>query len=237
MELVERGAHLARLAEHLAAAAGGHGRLVVVGGEAGIGKTSLVRRFAEEHSKEARILLGASDWFFTPQPLRPVFDIAEEVGGPLADALASDAPQQEIFSAALEAFRPGPTIAVLEDVHWADSATLDLLRFLGRRLDTTATLLVATYRDDELGPQHPLRAVLGDVEAARRVSLPPLTVEGVRQLAAESPLDPIELHRQTAGNPFFVTEVLAAESAGVPESVRDAVLARAARLSPEARRL
>lgn len=237
MELVERGTQLAALGDHLAAAAAGHGRLVVAGGEAGIGKTSLVRRFAEEHSRDARVLLGASDWFFTPQPLRPIFDIADQVGGPLQNALAKGAPPHEIFSAALEALRPGPTIAILEDVHWADGATLDLLRFLGRRLDTTSTLLIATYRNDELGPEHPLRAVLGDVDGARRISLPPLSVEGVRALAAESPLDPVELHRQTAGNPFFVTETLASGGSGVPESVRDAVLARVARLSPPAREL
>jgi DNA-binding CsgD family transcriptional regulator/tetratricopeptide (TPR) repeat protein len=237
MHLVERGTQLAALGEHLAAAAAGHGRLVAVGGEAGIGKTSLVRRFADEHSGDGRVLVGASDWFFTPQPLRPVFDIAEQVGGPLQSALADGAPQHEIFSAALDALRPGPTIAILEDVHWADGATLDLLRFLGRRLDTTATLLVATYRDDELGRDHPLRAVLGDVDGARRITLPPLSVDGVRALAAESGLDPIELHRQTAGNPFFVTEALAAGGSGVPESVRDAVLARAARLSPAGREL
>jgi DNA-binding CsgD family transcriptional regulator/tetratricopeptide (TPR) repeat protein len=231
MELVERGLYLATLAEHLAAAAGGHGRLILVGGEAGIGKTALVRQFADEHGHEARVLWGACDGLFTPQPLRPLLDIA----GPLG--LDADAPQRELFSATLEALGPGPTIAVFEDVHWADGATVDLLRFLGRRLDQTATLLIATYRDDELGQQHPLRIVLGDVEAARRITLMPLTEDGVRALAEDSSVDPGQLHRRTGGNPFFVTEVLAAGGSGVPESVRDAVLSRAARLGPAAREL
>lgn len=231
MELVERAAYLAGLGEHLAAAAGGHGRLILVGGEAGIGKTALVRTFADEHADGARVLWGACDGLFTPQALRPLLDIADEL------ELDADAPQRELFSATLEALRPGPTIAIVEDVHWADGATVDLLRFLGRRLDQTATLLIATYRDDELGPQHPLRVVLGDVEAARRIALMPLTEDGVRALAADSPVDPGQLHRRTGGNPFFVTEVLAAGGSGVPESVRDAVLARAARLGPAAREL
>ena len=231
MELVERGAHLAGLGEHLAATAGGHGRLILVGGEAGIGKTALVRTFADDHAQGARVLWGACDGLFTPQPLRPLLDIAGDLG------LDADAPQRELFSATLEALRPGPTIAIFEDVHWADGATVDLLRFLGRRLDQTATLLIATYRDDELGPQHPLRVVLGDVEAARRIALLPLTEDGVRALAEDSAVDPGQLHRRTGGNPFFVTEVLAAGVSGVPESVRDAVLSRAAGLSPAAREL
>jgi hypothetical protein len=210
MDLVERGLYLATLGEHLAVAAAGHGRLVLVGGEAGIGKTALIRQFVDEQRHEARVLWGACDGLFTPQPLRPLLDIADELD------LDTDAPQHEIFSATLDALRPGPTIAVFEDVHWADGATVDLLRFLGRRLDQTATLLIATYRDDELGTQHPLRAVLGDVEAARRISLAPLSQDGVRTLVGDSPVDPEELHRRTGGNPFFVTEALAASGAGVP---------------------
>ena len=181
-----------------------HGRLILVGGEAGIGKTALVRTFADEHAQGARVLWGACDGLFTPQPLRPLLDISGELG------LDADAPQRELFSATLDALRPGPTIAIFEDVHWADGATVDLLRFLGRRLDRTATLLIATYRDDELGAQHPLRVVLGDVEAARRIMLVPLTEHAVRALAGDSAVDPAELHRQTGGNPFFVSEVLAA---------------------------
>jgi DNA-binding CsgD family transcriptional regulator/tetratricopeptide (TPR) repeat protein len=231
MELIERGAYLAALAEHLAAAAAGNGRLVLVGGEAGVGKTSLVRAFSEERAGGARIVRGACDGLFTPQPLGPLYELADQLG------LTVDGPRHEVFAATLDALRPGPTVAILEDVHWADEATLDLLRFLGRRLDRTATLLIATYRDDELARHHPLRVVLGDVGGDRRIALPPLSEDGVRTLAAGSDVDARELYRLTGGNPFFATEVLAAGSPGVPESVRDAVLARAARLGPEARSL
>ena len=227
MELIERGAYLATLGDHLGSAVAGHGRLVLVGGEAGVGKTSLVRAFVDEHAGEARVAWAACDGLFTPEPLAPLDELAPELdrtGG-----------RREVFAAALTALGSRSTIAVVEDVHWADEATLDLLRYLGRRLDGSAMLLIATYRDDEIGLQHPLRVVLGEVESARRIALQPLTADGVRTLAEGSGVDPQELYRQTGGNPFFVTEVLAAGGTGVPSSVRDAVLARAARIDPAAR--
>ena len=141
MDLVERGGYLAALGEHLAAAAAGEGRLVVVGGEAGVGKTSLVRRFSHDQADDARILWAACDGLFTPQPLAPLTDLG----------LPFEGPRQEVFAAVLETLTREPALAVLEDVHWADEATLDLLRYLVRRLDRTRTLLVATYRDDEIG--------------------------------------------------------------------------------------
>jgi predicted ATPase len=117
--------------------------------------------------------------------------------------------------------RQPPVIAVLEDLHWADEATLDLVKFLGRRIQHVAALLVLTYRDDELGPRHPLRIVLGDLATASavRLPLPPLSVAAVRALAANQPLDAEALHRQTGGNPFFVTEALAARAPGIPPTV------------------
>ena len=236
MELVERETQLVALGEHLAAAVAGNGRLVLVGGEAGVGKTSLVRAFAAERGGDIRFVWGACDGLFTPQPLAPLVDLAEQLGGTLQAAVGADAPRREVFGAALEALGARPTAAVIEDVHWADDATLDLLRFLGRRLDRSAALLIVTYRDDELGPRHPLRVVLGDVATtAHRIALGPLSEAGVQALARGSEVDGAALYRLTGGNPFFVTEALAAGGAGVPASVRDAVLARAARLGPAAR--
>jgi DNA-binding CsgD family transcriptional regulator len=229
MELIERGAYLAALGEHLGSAVAGHGRLVLVGGEAGVGKTSLVRAFAEEQADKARVVSAVCDGLFTPEPLAPLDELApgvDRTGG-----------RREVFAAVREELGSRSTIVIVEDVHWADEATLDLLRYLGRRLDGTTALVIATYRDDEIGAQHPLRLVLGDVDTARRIALPRLTEDGVRVLAVGSDINPHELYRQTGGNPFFVTEVLAAGGSGIPSSVRDAVLARAARIDPSARAL
>jgi hypothetical protein len=168
-----------------------------------------------------------------------VYDIAPRAGPTLRERLEAGAPPRVIFSMVLEELgRRAPVVAVLEDLHWADAATLDLVKFLGRRIRQAPALLVLTYRDDELGPRHPLRLVLGDLATSatlRRVPLPPLSAAAVTTLAAGRALDAGALHRQTGGNPFFVTEALASREAGIPPTVRDAVLARAARLSPAGR--
>jgi len=237
--LLEREPHLQALTEALAHAAAGEGRVVLVGGEAGIGKTSLVDEFSRSQQKAARILWGACDALFTPRPLGPLYDIALQAQPALLARLNSGDDHRAVFSAFLLELQrsPSPTIAVLEDVHWADEATLDLIKFLGRRIQRAASLLILTYRDDEVGAQHPLRAVLGDLPAAvtLRLSLLPLSEGAVLALARRMNRWAQGLHAATGGNPFFVTEVLASGSEGVPATVRDAVLARAARLSPAAR--
>ncbi len=238
MRLLERETPLRELEQVWAEAGRGAGRVALVGGEAGVGKSSLVDWFVRRAGRGAPRLWGACDALFTPRPLGPLYDMAE--GAPwLATLLADRTAGPALFAAFLDELRARPTIAVFEDVHWADEATLDLLRHLGRRITHTRSLLVMTYRDDELGPAHPLRAVLGDLTASavvRRLTLAPLSDAAVAALAAGRPVDPVALHRQTGGNPFFVTEVLAAVGS-LPPTVRDAVLARAARLSPAARAL
>ncbi len=235
MALLEREPLLDALAGILGEAAAGEGRVALVYGEAGIGKTALIDCFTRERARRARTLSGACDALHTPRPLGPVHDIARQAGGPLLERLEAGAPPRAIFAAMLDELgRRGPVVAVLEDLHWADAATLDLVKFLGRRIRHVGALLVLTYRDDELGPHHPLRVVLGDLATAaavRRIALPPLTLAAVRTLAAGRSLDTAALHEQTGGNPFFVTEVLASRAPGIPSTVRDAVLARAARLS------
>jgi predicted ATPase/DNA-binding CsgD family transcriptional regulator len=235
MRLLERDAYLRELEVALKDAVCGAGRLVLISGEAGIGKTSLVEQFVRGRGEVVRVLWGACDALFTPRPLSPLHDIAAQTNGRLLTLLNSDAQRTTIFSAALTELQARPAIVVFEDVHWADEATLDLLTFLGRRIARTAALLALTYRDDELGPQHPLRLVLGDLvtsPATRRLSLAPLSENAVRVLVGKRAIDTAALHRQTGGNPFFVTEALAGAGNGVPHTIRDAVLSRAARLSP-----
>ena len=242
VQLLQRSDQLAELEEHLQRAAHGQGVLVFVGGEAGIGKTSLVRWFVERQSDRSRILLGTCDPLATPRPLGPVFDMVHGLGPRSRVALEAAAHGPSLFAAFLDdlATSSPPAIAVFEDVHWADQATCDLLRFIGRRVATVGTLVVATYRDDELSRSHPLRVVLGDLATSHgthRMSLAPLSPEAVALLARGSELDADDLYRRTEGNPFFVTEVLAARTPGIPATIRDAVHARTARLTPAAREL
>jgi DNA-binding CsgD family transcriptional regulator len=239
MALLERDSELAALQEHLAAARGGSGRLVWVQGEAGIGKTTLVDRFCAG-VRGARVVHGVCDPMVTPRALGPVLDIAGRLGM-LDVALGEAVSREQLFRGFLDELssRSWVTVAVIEDAHWADEATLDLLRYTGRRIAGARALLIVTFRDDELGTDHPLRATVGDLATTPgvdRLELGPLSLQAITELAAPSPdVDVNALHAQTGGNPFFVTEVLAAAGRLVPATVRDAVLARVGRLSPPVR--
>jgi predicted ATPase/DNA-binding CsgD family transcriptional regulator len=240
MELLEREHHLALLAELLRQATAGQGRLVLVGGEAGVGKTTLANEFCRQFAAAAAVLRTSCDSLSTPGPLGPVRDLAPALGLQIDPQALDGDTRDRLFRQVLAAFaaRPGPTVIIAEDAHWSDGASLELLRFLGRRIGDLPVLFVVTYRDDEIGSDHPLRLVLGDLATApavQRISVRPLSEEAVQRLAAGSGRDATTLHRLTGGNPFFVTEALAAEGETVPATVGDAVLARAARLSPEAR--
>jgi DNA-binding CsgD family transcriptional regulator/tetratricopeptide (TPR) repeat protein len=240
MELLEREAHLGRLEVLLAAAASGEGEMVLVGGEAGAGKTSLVQRFAEQVDRRSRVMIGSCDAMSAPRPLGPLFDVAPKLGQPVSKLLREPERRTDLFLAVLDALAAGvePIVLVVEDVHWADDATIDLLRFLGRRIDSTRALLIATYRDDEVSGTHPFRTVLGDLatsQAVHRMKVDLLSQSAVGRLAEGTGIDAGDLYARTDGNPFYVTEVLATGERAVPPTVRDAVLARVARLSNHGR--
>ena len=235
MQLLERDLFLEDLDRLLSQAVAGQGCLVFVAGEAGVGKSTLVEEFCSRVRESICCLRGSCDPLSTPRPLGPLFDIAAQVGGDLEMLLRDASQRYELFTAYLELLRTGskPNLAVIEDVHWADDATLDLLRYTGRRIENIPAMVVATFRDDEVGPGHPLRSVLGDLATSptiQRMSIPPLSREAVGQLAGESGIDAGQLFNLTGGNSFYVTEVLASGVSGIPETVRDAVLARADRL-------
>ena len=157
----------------------------------------------------------------------------------LATALAGG-DRSHIYRSALDLLdRPRPTVLIMEDLHWADAATLDLVKVLGRRIDGGRSLLVVTYRDDEVGASYRIRSVVGDLppNAVERMALDPLTRVGVEELAGGSERDVDTLLAESDGNPFFVTELLAADAGEIPLSVEDATRGRAARLSPPARSL
>src|SRR6266545_2414897 len=237
VDLLERADALSKLGSLLAATAAA-GRVVLVAGEAGIGKSALLRRFAEQHAADARFLAGACDPLLTPRALGPLHDIARQTRGRLAELLASGGSREAVFAAFLDQLVQPPQrqVVVVEDAHWADEATLDLLVFLWRRLERTPAMLIVTYRDDELGADHPLRGVLGALPpgVVHRLQLRPLSAAAVAELARRAGRPAAGLRALTGGNPLLVTEMLAAGDAGVPLTVRDLVLARLARLPADA---
>ena len=238
--LLEREPQLASLHEYAEQARGGQGRLVLVSGEAGVGKSALLEECERRHT-DAVWAWGACDGLFTPRPLGPLLDIAGVVEGDLREATAGGSTREEIFQVLLRCLTEadGLTVLVFEDMHWADEATLDLLRFVGKRMKTLSVLLVVTYRDDEIAPGHPLRRCLAQLSTertTRRVDVPRLTPAAVRVLAAGSDLASDQLHHLTGGNPFFLAEVLRERGSRLPASAREAVLGRVDALSRPARR-
>jgi DNA-binding CsgD family transcriptional regulator/tetratricopeptide (TPR) repeat protein len=232
-DLLERDAELAELRTAARDATAGRGRVVLLHGEAGIGKTSLVDALRAAPPDGTRVLIGSCDAMSTPRTLGPLRDLAPAVGPRLGEALrAGD--REEVFASLQDEFAETPgTILIIEDVHWADEATLDVLRFLARRIDGLPGVLVLTYRD-ELDRDHPLSRLLGDLghgDRVERIALRRLSPAAVGALTAGSGLDAGRVFTMTEGNPYFVSELVAsADEVRVPPTVVDAVTGRLRRL-------
>lgn len=238
MELLERDSLLADLRESYRAAVGGVGAMVFVSGEAGIGKTALTLRFCEGLPAETVVHRGFCDALGTPRALGPLYDMSSTSLSSLGPLLTDGHDRHTLFSAFLDLLGAGPSVTVIEDAHWADEATLDLLLFVARRVVDLPGVVIVTYRSEDVDRDHPLRRVLGDLataRAVRRLSVPPLSQAAVSALAEPAGRDGARLHAVTGGNPFFVTEALGAPTDEVPVTVRDAVLARVSRLGASAR--
>ena len=237
MRLLEREDELGVLTAAVQEAIAGRGSLVFVSGEAGIGKSSLVRQLRTRSAERATFLIGACEPLSVPVPLAPLRELVEAAGGgDLIEAATDDRLVLARRVTTVLAAR-APAVAVIEDVHWADPLSLDLLRLLVRRVSELAVVIVATFRDDEVGSNPALGGLLGDVASTpevRRIRLRPLSPGAVRELGGSTGLDIAELVRTTGGNPFLVVEAVAAGHR-LPASIREAALARAGRLSPAAR--
>lgn len=237
--LLERDAELALLLRTVRSVVrSGRGAVVVVTGEAGSGKSSLTRAFLDSLDDDIVVAVGGCDDLLAPRSLGPFRDMAEVLPD-LASALSGESQPDDLFPALLRFLAAATTIVVVEDVHWADDATLDAIRYLSRRIPGVPAILLLTFRAEEVDTTHPLRRILGSLTSAssRRIELAPLSVGAVRRLAGVDDAEAAAIHRITRGNPFFVTEVLDAGGDGVPATVRDAVLARVGRLPAAARRL
>ncbi|WP_407046014.1 helix-turn-helix transcriptional regulator [Mesorhizobium abyssinicae] len=239
--LLERQAQLGQLDQLLSEAMQGRGHVAALLGEAGAGKTALVEAFLARVGQGAAVFRSACEDLSIPDPLGPLYDLARDAQWALPRAIDDRQGQRlPLFSDALEIFeaRSRPGLLIIEDMHWADDATLDFVRFLGRRLANTHMLLLFTARTDRSEGQMRVRRALGEIPSGnvQRIDVPLLSEAAVLSLADAAGRDGDAIYRATAGNAFFVTELLAAENVATPPaSVRDAVLARAERLSPGAR--
>jgi DNA-binding CsgD family transcriptional regulator/tetratricopeptide (TPR) repeat protein len=208
---------------------------VAIAAEAGAGKTALIEEFVASRADGARLYWGACENLSTPEVLLPLRDIARASG----ESFHLQSDHIQAFESMLRLLSQGtaPALLIIEDVHWADTATLDLIRFLGRRIARVRALILITYRDEEVDARSPVRTVLGEapVGSVERLTLEPLSLAAVTSLAAKAGRRAEQLYALTAGNPFLVTEALAVEGDVPTEAVRDSTLARASRLSESAR--
>ncbi|WP_324670033.1 helix-turn-helix transcriptional regulator [Geochorda subterranea] len=264
LPFVGRRGELAGLRESLAEAAAGHGRLILVGGEAGIGKSTLLRRVASAADGFALAWGHCPGPDETP-PYGPWTEIVERLAGTgrgeaehLPPPFGAAPGHWTLYERAASlgqwlASRGRPLLLIVEDIHWADRGSLDLLRHLAPRLPAWPVLVAATYRTDEIGRRHPLWQLLPELtrSGASRLSLGLLSPEEVTELvAAALPETPAteelarSLYARTAGHPLFVGELL--EEAArrgrallvdepLPQTLRQALDAKLGRLPDEVR--
>jgi len=237
--VLEREGELGVLAGLLEGVGSSGGRTVLIRGEAGIGKTTLVREFIDRCSDSAHVLVGACDDLLTARPLAPFRDMARRESS-LVDPLNND-DWSGVMDTVLDLLSRGlrPTIMLIEDTQWADEATLDVIKYLGRRIEQTNGLLVLTYRDGDVDFDHPLRRVIGGLPPASvvRTRLGGLSLSAVAAMLGASGRDAGEVVAATDGNPFLVSEMASSDGDVVPLSVQDSVMTRVGKLSPGAQEL
>jgi len=237
IELIERDNFLSALDSGFREAASGEGYCFFIMGEAGIGKTSLVKTFLKKTEDESIQYTGACDSLFTPRPLGPLYDLALQINENWINEIHPVSSRAELFSRFVQELtqKQKPVVIVFEDIHWADEATLDFVKFLARRISRLKCLFILTLRDDEINNQYSLRNVFSDLapDTFTRLLLTPLSKQAVQKLADEKGYDGEDVYSISGGNPFYVNEILASYSLGVPDSVKDSILSFYNRLQDE----
>lgn len=228
MELIERAEFLKSLHMSFNKVAGGEGHCVLIGGEAGVGKTTLVKSFCNEVKETVKLYRGTCDALFTPRPLAPIYDIVLQMRKDLWETIINDTDRATLFARLFNELESQSRISliVIEDIHWADEATLDFIKFIVRRISHLRCLFLLTYRDNEIHQHHPLRNVLGHLppDSFTRIQLMPLSKQAVEKMAAAKGYKGEDVYSISGGNPFYVTEILASYSHGIPENIKDSIL-------------
>jgi predicted ATPase len=228
MELIERDRFLALLHMIFQNIEAGEGHCVFVNGEAGIGKTSLVKTFCKEAKSSCNIYWGTCDALFVPRPLAPLYDILMQLRNDLPEKSVETIDRSTLFT---ELFfelknKKETSVIVFEDIHWADEATFDFIKFLARRITQLQCLFILTYRDNEIHSHHPLKNVIGQLnpDSFIRLQLPLLSREAVEKMAEEKGYSGEDVYTISGGNPFYINEILASYSVGVPDNIKDSIL-------------
>ncbi len=228
MKLIERDNFLEILQSRFTKIPAGEGHCFFITGEAGIGKTSLIKAFLTQVEENSVQYIGACDSLFAPRPLAPLYDVAGQIKKTWADNIYSVSSVTELFTKFVEEFSDSalPVVLVFEDIHWADEGTLDFIKFFARRISRTQCLFILTSRDDEINQRQPLRNLLGDLptDTFTRIELTPLSKESVNQLANEKGYNAENVYNISGGNPFYVNEILASYSPGIPDNIKDSIL-------------
>ena len=241
MELIERGEFLDRLQSKVNEVSAGEGHSVFVSGEAGIGKTTLVKTFCKELRNRCAIYQGTCDALFTPRPLAPLYDVLLQAGSELPENSQNITDRTFFFTRVFNELKnqKKTCLLVFEDIHWADDATFDFIKFFARRITQLPCLFILTYRDNEVHANEHLKGILGHLnrDSFTRIELPPLSKQAVDKMSAERGYRGEDVYSVSGGNPFYVNEILANYSPGVPNNIRDSVLSVFNRLDEKTKRV
>jgi len=228
MKLLEREVYLNTINAIFNGIALNGGHTLFISGEPGIGKTSLIKTFIKQVGNKVRILTGGCDSLFTPRPLGPLFDISTQLSTEFQRILKSNANRSALFNAFLEEMkgRTETTILIFEDIHWADEATLDLIKYFSRRVMQVNCLFILSYRDAEIDLDHSLRIIIGEIPPQHhtRIKIQRLSLDAVKELSKSTQFNAEDVYKLTGGNPFYVTEILSQYSLGIPDNIKDSIL-------------